>query len=71
MIPQHPPGALAWRPLPRWEQERPCPRCGGDVRARQWNELCADCRGAPEVAAAKLARRKRENRRYRAKGRTA
>lgn len=49
---------LAWGYLPPFQRQRPCPRCGGDVRPRNANELCDVCRVDPVVLADRRERKK-------------
>jgi hypothetical protein len=43
-------GHLSYAGFEPWEREKPCPRCGGDIRVRNRRELCATCRADPQYA---------------------
>jgi hypothetical protein len=44
------PGHLSYAGFEPWEREKPCPRCGKDLRVRNRRELCATCREDPQYA---------------------
>ena len=58
----YPTGYLHYGNLPGFIRERPCPRCHGDMRPRQWNELCQACAGSPDVRDEHRRRKAKENR---------
>lgn len=60
----YPRGYLGWGELPPMRRERPCPRCGGDLRIRSPRELCDTCRVDPVRLAARARAISRQNRRY-------
>lgn len=60
------PGTLSYMELESTvKRERPCRRCGGDIRERVWNVLCDKCRNDEtrvESAKKRHARKERERR---------
>lgn len=66
----YPTGYLSYGNLPGFVRERVCPRCKGDPRPRQWNELCQACAESDEVQAAFRRRKAKENRAYLKRKRT-
>lgn len=59
-----PAGSLSYMELDV-TKERPCPRCGGDLKVRGWNEFCKACKEDPSrLDSARIRHNRKELKAY-------